>query len=229
MAIDWYPNGMDARSAWHQNYADNLAVLQAKYNLTVAQVAQAVEDNTWMQFWVQARHSLSALSQQLTKYFNDIAGDDPTLDPPAVISIVISGGPDEPPPGIEFRTREIARQIKGHSAYSEADGELLGIVSPESEPANLGEMSAAFTVKSMPNFAVETKFKKNGADAMRFEFRRKGGQWQPAGYLVASPGTFTIAPAEAGVAEQIELRGIMVRKNEDVGSFSDFVPAFIAP
>lgn len=226
---DFYPASMDARAAWHQNFADNITLLQVKYNLTAAQVAQIQEDNDWIQFWVQARHTLDAQSQQLSKYFNDIAGSDPTIDPPAVINIVISGGPDEPPPGIEFRTREIARHIKGHSAYSEADGEMIGIVSPDSEPLNLGEMTAAFTVKSMPNFGVEAKFKKNGADAMRFEFRRKGGQWMHAGYLVASPGTITIAPAEAGTAEQIELRGIMVQKNQDVGGFSDFVPAFIAP
>ena len=226
---DFYPKAMQARAAWHQNYSDNLGVLQTKYNLTAAQVAQALEDNTWMQFWVDARNTLDAQSQQLSKYFSDIGGNDPSIDPPTVINIVISGGPEEPPPGIEFRTREVARQIKGHSAYSAADGEMIGIVSPESEPLNLGEMTPAFTLKSTPNFGVEAKFKKNGADAMRFEFRRKGGQWMHAGYLVASPGTLNIAPAEAGTAEQVELRGIMVRKNEDVGGFSDFVPAFIAP
>jgi hypothetical protein len=226
---DFYPKGMDARAAWHQNFADNITLLQLKYNLTAAQVAQAAADNTWMQFWVAMRHTLEARNQQVTKYFNDIAGNDPTLDPPAIIDFVVADGPTEVPPGIEFRTRELARHIKGHSAYAEADGEMLGIVSAESEPANLGEMTAAFTVKSMPNFGVEAKFKKNGADAMRFEFRRKGGQWMHAGYLIASPGTITIAPTEAGTAEQIEMRGIMVQKNQDVGGFSDHVPAFIAP
>lgn len=226
---DFYPQSMDARAAWHQNFSDNLGTVQAKYNITAAQVAAAVADNTWMQFWVNARHSLDAMRQQLTKYFNEIAGNDPSLDPPAIINIVIGGGPAEVPPGIEFRTREIARQVKGHSSYSQADGELLGIVAPESEPPAFGDMVAEFTVKTMPNFGIEATFTKNGADAIRLEFRRKDGPWQQAGFLLSSPGAITLTPSVAGVAEQVELRGIMVKKNEDVGGFSAHVPAFIAP
>ena len=78
MARDWYPRQMTERAAWHQNYADNLGLLQTKYNLTAAQVAQAAEVNTWIQFWVDARHTLDAQSQQLTKYFSDIGGNDPS-------------------------------------------------------------------------------------------------------------------------------------------------------
>ena len=89
MAKDWYPNGMDARAAWHQNFADNIGLLKTKYNLTTAQVTQATEDNEWMQFWVQARHTLDAQSQQLSKYFNDIAGSDVSVDPLTVINIFI--------------------------------------------------------------------------------------------------------------------------------------------
>src|SRR5690348_15741952 len=109
MPRDWYPQSMDALAAWHQNFADNIGLLKVKYNLTTDQITQVQQDNEWMQFWVQARNTLEAQSQQLSKYFSDIAGSDPSIDPPNVISIVISGGPPEPMPGIEFRTREIAR------------------------------------------------------------------------------------------------------------------------
>jgi hypothetical protein len=57
---------------------------------------------------------------------------------------------------------------------------------------------------------------------MRFDYRHKDGDW-----LLA--GTLKIIPKTAGLAEQIELRGILIRKNKPVGEFSDTKTALIAP
>lgn len=227
---DWYPQGADSRAAWHANWAAQLPALATKYGIAAAATTQVAADNTWMQYWVQARHDADQLKQQLTKYFNEIGGSDPSLDPPAPIDFTLQGtAPAEVPPGIEFRTREIARQIKGHASYATADGELLGIVSPKETNGDLSELTPEFTLKTLANFELEATFKKQGMDALKFEVRHKGGNWQMAAFLLTSPGTFAVVPAAAGVAEQIEVRAVYLQKNNPVGNFSDAKSAFIAP
>ncbi len=227
---DYYPQSMDARATWHANWVIQLAALAGKYNIDGAYVAQAQADNDWMQYWVQARHDADNLKQQLTKYFNDIAGNDETLEPPAPIVWQLSGGaPHEAAPGIEFRTRKGACDIKGSMVFAAADGELLGIVSSEDTPASLAALSADFTLRTLANFELEATFKKAGMDALRFEFRHKGGNWMPAGFLITSPGTFAVTPSTPGEAEQIEVRAFLIQKNNVVGNPSDAKAAFIAP
>ncbi len=233
MATDWYPKSMDARAAWHENFATQLPALAAKYNILAPILAEVGADNAWMQYWVDARHEADAQSQQLTRFFNDISGKDENLPPPAPINWSLSGAPPtQVKPGIEFRTREIARQIKGSMAYAEADGDLLGIVTSgtASMPLPPGEqVSPDFTLVTLAEFALQATFRKLGNDAVRFQYRHKGGNWIAAGVLINSPGSFTIAPQTPGTAEQIEVRGIFLLGNAEVGVFSDAKPAFIAP
>lgn len=228
---DFYPQNMDALAAWHDNFVNQLGPLATKYNIPAATVTQAEDDNDWMTYWVDLRHAADTFKQQLTKYFNDIKGNDPTLMPPATpVPPGVLGAPaDPPPPGIEFRTREIANQIKGHIAYAAADGEALGIVGPESGPEPEGTLKPDIALRTLANFELEATFSKKGNDALKLQFRHAGGDWKSAGFLVASPGTFAIAPSVAGTAEQIEIRAIYILKNNEVGNYSDAKSAFIAP
>lgn len=227
---DFYPQGMDARATWHANWAAQIVALATKYNIPAEILAEIVADNLWIQYWVQARHDADNISQQLTKYFNNIAGNDETLEPPAEIDFTLPGtAPAEVPPGIEFRTRKIARDIRNSMVYSVADGELLGIVSTGKPADDLTAMSPEFSLRTLANFELEATFKKLGMDALRFEFRYKGGNWQTAAVLLSSPGTFAVAPQTPGEAQQIEVRAFYIQKNNVVGNPSDAKSAFIAP
>ena len=230
MPRDYYPTNMDALAAWWANFIIQLTALAAKYGIDGTTVGDATKDNDWIQYWVQARHDADNLSQQLTKYFNSISGNDETLEPPAPINWVLQGGvPNERPPGIEFRVRKIARDIKNSMVYAVADGELLGIVSPPPAPLNFAGMTPEFTLETLVNFELKASFRKNGMDALKFEFRHKGGNWLPAGFLVTSPGTFAVMPTTPGTAEQIEVRAFYILKNDVVGNVSDTKTALIAP
>jgi hypothetical protein len=55
-------------------------------------------------------------------------------------------------------------------------------------------MSPETSLRTLANFQLEATFKKLGMDALRFEFRYKGGNWQTAAVLLSSPGTFAVAP-----------------------------------
>jgi hypothetical protein len=225
----WYPRGMNERAAWHANWNIQLAAVAPKYNIVPATLAQQTADNDWIQYWVQARHTADALSQQLTKYFNRIATGSENEEPPEVIKFELpSGVPAEVPPGIRARVQEIANHIKGHMAYSEADGELLGIVADEDGEPAIELLIAEFTLRTLANFSLEATFSKKGMDAMRYEARHKGGNWQLAAILTNSPGTFAVEPTTPGTAEQIEVRAVLLQKNQPVGNYSTIHVALIA-
>ena len=96
-------------------------------------------------------------------------------------------------------------------------------------PLSPVDITADFKIRTMPGFALEATFSKQGQDAMRFEMRHKGGEWQFVTVLTSSPGTFVITPATPGEAEQVEIRSIMIKKNQMVGNYSDTKTALIAP
>lgn len=182
-----------------------------------------------MQFWVQQRNDEDARRQHITAYFNTIAGKNETAEPPVAIAFPSPTPPAEVPPGIEARVRELAKHIKGHAAYAHADGNLLGIATPTGGPTIESIPSAVnFELETQAEFRVKVTFRKMGNDAVRVEYRRMAGSWQPAGVLLSSPGSFAIPPAEPGVAEQVEVRGVYLQGNEEVGGFSDVKQAFIA-
>jgi hypothetical protein len=227
---DWYPRNAGLRLVWHRNWVLKLQdQFAAKYDVSAATLAQAVADLEWMNYWHPKRFLSELYKQQLTKFYNEIAGNDPTLVapqnpvPPEVDPMIAV-----PPPGIEHRTREIARQIKGHIRYSVADGEALGIVTATAERQIEVEMTPEFNARTLANFELEVVFSRKGTDALKFQFRNKGGAWQNASVLLSSPGTIRIPPQEPGVAQQIELRAIFMRKNSEIGNYSDAKTAFIA-
>jgi len=129
--------------------------------------------------------------------------------------------------GVLFTFREMAARFKLGPGYTEEIGIALGIAGGEESPEPEPELD--FDVETKAAFQVEVTFKKKGMDAVRFEFRYKGGEWQNAATVLESPGTFAIAPQVAGVAEQVELRGIYLKGNDEIGSFSATKTAFIAP
>lgn len=229
---DYYPASMDARAAWHSNWAAQLPALATKYGIATATMTKVAADNAWMQYWVQARNDADNIKQQLTKYFNDIAGSDISVPQPAVISFALIGtAPAETTPGIEHRTRDIVQAIKGSMAFSAADGHLLNIIpshhvgggpTPVTPPPDL-------TLTTLANFELRAKFTKRGMDAVKLQFRHSGGDWLSAGFLVSSPGTFAITPSVPGVAEQIEIRSVFLKGNEESSDYSDAKAAFIAP
>jgi hypothetical protein len=226
----WYPRGMNERAAWHANWVIQLEPVIDKYNIAPAKLTQATADNEWMQYWVQARHVADALSEQLSKYFNAIATGNQNEAPPETVKFELPGGvPADVPPGIRARAQELAAHIKGHMNYSEADGELLGIVGDKQAEPALELLTAEFTLRTLANFGLEASFSKQGMDGIRFETRRKGGNWQMAAVLMSSPGTFSVEPTTPAVAEQIEVRAVLLRKNQPVGNYSTIHVALIAP
>ena len=227
---DYYPQKKADMPEWYQNFLAQLTLLQAKYGITNAQRSEIQADNDWIQYWIPAMFAIEQQKDAMNAYFDTILKGAEGSPSPSPVVIALPGGvPAEILPGARERVRDIARFIKGNPDYNPADGEALGIVASKETPQAPGSMTATFSVRTLAGFALEVTFTKQGQSAMRFEIRHKGGDWTFVTVLTTSPGTFAVTPATAGVAEQIEIRSILIEKNESVGNYSDTKNAFIAP
>ena len=233
MAEDYYPRKREELPEWYQNFYTQLQLLQAKYGIAAAQVNEIKSDNNWIQYWVPAIHAINQKIDSINGadgYFDTILKQpEGTPAPSAVVIALPAGVPAEIPPGARARVRDIANFVKGNPDYVSSDGDLLGIVTTGGEAPNFGDVTADFKVKTLAAFALEVTFTKQGSDGMRFEMRKKGGDWQFVTVLTSSPGSFTVTPTTPGQAEQVEIRGILIKKNDPVGNYSDIKTAFIAP
>lgn len=226
---DFIPNTWSAFADWMQNFTSQMAVIGGKYGQT-GELAQLEKDNLWVKYWVQAKFNAKAQEKQLNDYVDAIAnGETGAAQPGEPTWALPPDAPNNIQTGLKKKLRSIARQIKANPIYTKADGTLLGIVSPEE--AGLLPENTAPELKSRPlaNYAVETDFRKYGFDALRVEFRHKGGQWILAAILTSSPGVFNVVPQTGGDAEQIEVRAVFLIKNQPFGNYSPIYTVVIQP
>ena len=226
---DFLPSNWSAFADWMANFNGGMTTLAAKYGLA-GELTQLGKENDWVQYWIPAKYIAKQQESQLGDFVGAIVNGEPggaqptdpdwklPADPPPVI-----------PPGLKKRLRSLARQIKANPLFTKADGELLGIVAPEEAGISPETTTPEIKLRTLTNFAVEVEFRKYGFDALRVEYRHKGGNWILAAILTSSPGVFNIVPTTAGEAEQIEVRAVYLLKNQPFGNFSPAYSALIQP
>lgn len=227
---DYIPQNWAAFAVWFANFVVQVQALATKYNVSGAKVAELEKDNTWVQFWAEAQPLANQQKKQVTDFVDGVRKG--RLGSPALSNPVWNLGdmPAIVPNGVNDRIREVANFIKTQkSVYAAADGELLGIVTSEETNIVEQDYQPALKIASEPNYNLEADFRKFGLDALRVEFRRKGGDWQEIATLTSSPGVFHINPQTAGSAEQIEIRAIFIVKNQPYGKYSPIYSVIIQP
>lgn len=228
---DFIPQNWSAFADWTDNFYTQLQVLAAKYTISAGKLAQTQKDNDWVKYWVQAKFNAKAQEKQLNDYVGDVANGELNAAQPNEPTWALPADQPAPvPPGVKKRFREIAAEIKAQkSIYTPSDGELLGIIAPDEANLSPEDTAPELKLRSMPNFTLETEFRKYGMDALRVEFQHKGGTWQLAAILTSSPGVFNIIPTTPDTAEQIQIRAIFLVKNQPFGNYSPIYTAVIQP
>lgn len=227
---DFLPMNWAAFAVWIANFVVQLGTLKTKYGVSNDKVDALLLDNTWVQFWADGRSKTKQQKKQVTDYSDAVRTGN--LGAPAESNPVWNLGmmPASVPTGVNARIREVANFIKAQkSVYTVADGELLGIVTPEEAGKAEEDYQPDVKLTSEPNYNLEADFRLFGLDALRVEFRHKGGEWQTAATLTSSPGAFHINPTTPGNAEQIEIRAVFIEKNQPYGQYSPIYSVVIQP
>lgn len=232
---DYYPFSMTERAVWHANWAANLPGLATKYNITPAQLAAVAADNSWIQFWVAQRSAAATFASQLAAYFNSISGPDNSLDPPATPAFEIGLTPAEVPPGIEFRVRELARQIKGYSSYAEADGTLLQIIGESGGVQGIGGVPTpeiqTFAANSGYEFSIVVS-KRGSADAWQVWATLAGeNKWNLLATATGKSANLIYTPLDQDnpVPYQLQVRVQLRRNNANYGDTSQPAQVTVSP
>lgn len=160
---------------------------------------------------------------------NRVINGNPGETVPALPTINVPAPPVALTVGIVKATRKDIAKMKLADGYTPEIGEDLGIVKTKSTGKPAEEFFPEVRLRTLQNYKIEATFQKRGMSALRFEFRRKGGAWQKSETALASPFVFEIAPANAGEAEQIEIRAIYLNKNTPFGEYSPTYSMVIAP
>lgn len=224
---DFLPRNWQAFAVWMASFIAGMTTLGAKYGLA-GELPQLVRENDWVQYWIQAKFTARQQESQLSDFVETIVNGEQGAAQPTDPEWKL---PDNTPPiiatGLKKRLRSLVRQIKASPLYTRSDGELLGIISPEEAGVSPDGTTPEIKLRSLANFAVEIEFRKYGFDALRVEYRHKGGNWVLAAILTSSPGVFNIVPTAAGEAEEIEIRCVFLVKNQPFGNYSPTYSAVI--
>lgn len=169
---------------------------------------------------------LRAVAQQITdskeaffQYKNSMFSGptEGTFEPPVLPIVTL---PELGSPGIETWTKQLIKRIKAAPGYTQQIGEDLGLVMNGGDSLNPADIVPTLTLKALNDGGVEIKFSKQGLDAMRVDYRKKGeSTWLFAGVYTSSPG-FHSAPSTDDAPEGREYRGILLKKNEPVSQYS---------
>lgn len=122
-------------------------------------------------------------------------------------------------------------QIVEMDNFTDAIGEAMGLLGEETSNVNPGDLVASLTsVTAKPGSVVEVKFSLQGQSSMALQYRLKGEvSWKPAGDPTSSPYLHVLAPQVPDTPELREYRGILQKKNVQVGSPSPIMTVVTTP
>ena len=227
----WFPGNVAARTAWFENFTNEFSALGAGLGFSPAEVAAVEDDNKIMQFLGATTVWIKAYDDAVRQYRiiiteNEIG--DPTPQFPANPALAL---PVVVPTGIFERLNDLVERIRVAPTYTKEIGAMLGIIPAQPTPPDPNSIKP--TITASPSFAGYkfdvnvTRMKMNG---FKIQIRRMDSEvWTDAGFGTSSPLEITVAPTAPGQPERLQVRVILLKKNEPVGQPSDPVYVTVNP
>jgi hypothetical protein len=228
----WYPQDLAGGAVWWQNHATQFALLGASLGFTPAEIAQVQDDNTVVQFLAETMEQLDAYENAVRQY-RDIIMKQPIGEPtPAFPANPTFTLPEVVPTGINQRLNERVRRYREAPAYTEEIGALLGTIPASSGPTPESEVKPVIKAfESLGLFKFKLRVVKDGMPAFKVQFSRmdEADTWIDAAFATTSPVTITVEPKTPGQPERINVRVLLMKDNEQVGSPSDVIQVTVNP
>lgn len=227
--LDWFPRSRANQAVMFTNVKAKIGGYAAILPLTAAQVAriEAICDVfiAVFNFTEQVRATGTSITEWQDDIFTSSPPGDPAPDPP---SFPVFAKPTGFTIGIFDEFRDLRDKIVGADGYTTAIGEDLMIVAPKADDVIEDNLLPEIGVKTEPGYKVKVTGSLQGTDAMKFYYKRKGGEFVTVGFLTKLPGEFQITPQTAGNAESGELYAVFIKDNEEIGQPSLIHPVTIS-
>ena len=228
---NWFPKKESDRRALLNNLADKLPGAYAtKYGLTAEELTTLSNFRLWFNWTLDTLESIRQKAQGYTAfrdalgYGKGTATGPLTLPPALALPAVPSTG--TPPVTITplangwKYTASLVARIKGHAAYTDADGQDLGIIGAEEAEADPATTQPAIKLARVAGGHVEVQWKKSGFTGVRIEVDRGNGQWAFLGIDTEPHYVDTLTPAP-GTTALWKYRAIYLDGDEPFGQWSD--------
>jgi len=225
----YYPTRISELPPWHTNLSVQAAATGVSHGLTAAIVTQIAIDATFVGIIVDNLEAVEDYAQSVTAYkeavFNSPIGTALPLVPtvPATITVPIGGIS-----AIRARTTlQYAPTIKASAGYTDAVGELYGIVAPAPGPAADPSIQRASPLVGTSSVMLDLA--KGGYEVIAIDMQRAGGGWVQIGISQTAIFTDVTPPLVAGQPEQRNYRCQGMLNNARTGGMSPTVSAVTVP
>jgi len=230
---NWFPKKESARRTLLNTLADKLPGAYAtKYGITADELTTLGNFRLWFNWTLDTLEAIRLKAQGYTGfrdalgYGKGTASGDLTLPPALALPAVPSTG--TPPVMITPQangwrfTASLVSRIKGHAAYTEADGQDLGGIGAEEQGADPETTQPDLKLVRVAGGHIEVQWKKSGFTGVRIEVDRGNGQWTFLAVDTVPHYTDTATPAP-GTTALWKYRAIYLDGDESFGQWSDTV------
>lgn len=202
---DYFPRPDGELLVWHDRFRANVAAHLAELGLTDADIADIDQDNQELHAKIAASNAAAAAARHATtdKYNSRSK--------------------------IEARVRAMVRRIKAHPKYTEALGNLIGIVGTEIS-VDLSEAKPVLTAIDQTAGVVALSFQKNKSEGVNIYCQRENeAEFVFLARHTAPRYTDNRPLLIAGKPELRRYSAIFVQKDHEVGLFSDELVVTCSP
>jgi hypothetical protein len=225
---NWFPQSMQERAAWFQNFATQFAAVGLSLGSTAPEIAAVEDDNTCLQDLASGQVELDAYKDAVRQYRINVtegAVGEPTPAFPAGIDVTPA---ELRPTGIFQRLIELVDRIRAATAYTDEIGALLGII-PSASGSGSGLAGGGDDLKpvikasaSFSDYKFSVNVTRLGQEAFKIQIQRSGSDvWTDAAFATSNPCEVVANPTTPGQPERILVRAILLSHNEPIGQPSD--------
>lgn len=224
----WWPGSLASQRSLMQNFGAKIPSYQATLSLTLLQVGAMTAlcdafigayDST-----LSAKDSMKAMTQWRDEvFYGEPTGNEAPQAP--VFAVV---GNTSYTRGVVTQFIACRELIVNLPNYTETIGEDLGIVGSEVPSRPADEVMPELKAVKVSGYTVNLSGSMQGFDAMRVEYAKKGGGFQPVAFLTNLPGSFEVTPAVADQPEVGMVRTIFIKRNAEFGNYSPNYPVTVS-
>ena len=228
MEIDTAEKLLDALTLGEKN----LPTYKTQIGVTAEEIDENNQDRANLAKALENKDIIEAGSQTATQIKNAVYNGSPADSVAVYPSFTIAALPfPEVKAGALRRWRERRKRWMAANGYTREIGIAVGIDKPAASPASPDSLIAALKASDIGGYQYTVAFQKQGQSAMLIQYRLKGTEkWLEAKTALQSPATIDVdEPAEAGAAVQIEIRGRLLKGNQQVGQWSPIYTLTVNP
>ena len=220
----WFPQSMQERAAWLQNFMDKLTpALATSLGFSVAERSAMEDDNSDFQQLAQMQSNADTFMAAFRQFRISLTEDPVGTATPVFPAESFAAPPVGVPAGIFQRLIQNVDRIRASPNYTDETGASLGIKPATKVPEAEGTLKPAIKVSAAEfGYKFTANVVRQGQPAFKLQLQREGSsEWTDAVVSTSSSIEYTVVPTTPGQPERILVRAVLYKGTQAVGLPSD--------